>query len=336
MIRKRNLDPSLISWIMTTTGLGPGIGDIFFVASASSNYYYWLRDDLGLDPGHLFTDLTVAYNTTTASRNDCILIAPGSYDIDTEIAWSKAFTHLIGFGGPNCTQGDHYEPNVCIYTDSTSVASIVTLTGAYCQFHNVQFWQYGNNAACLTAFTLDKYGAYFKNVGFKGVATAGVDDVAAAASLYITGNGFYPVFEDCVIGQNEWDEREGANSGQLRFVGAAGAPSNGTFRRCRFLSVSNTATCAMVAVPAVDYVGRGWLMDNCFFFNESGTQTNLNQVFYMNTAGSDNIPCFTLNNCAASGFDEWQDGDNASVVATMPIVGLGGGLGREPTAATGT
>lgn len=336
MIRKHNLDPSLVNWIMTITGLGPGIGDIHFVAPATSNYYFWMRDDLRIDPAHLHTTIADGEERLVDARNDCLLVAPGNYDQDTEIAWDKDFTHLIGLGGPNATQGDHYEPNVCIYTDATDVASVMTLTGAYCQFHNVQFWQYGNNAACLTAFTLDKYGATFKNVGFKGVATAGVDDVVAAASLYITGNGFYPYFEDCTIGQNEWDAREGANSGQLRFVGAAGAPSNGTFRRCRFLSMSNTNTVAMVAVAGVDYIGRGWLMDNCFFYNESSNQTALNRAFYMNTSGSDNIPCFTLHNCVASGITEWQTDDTSAIVADMPIVAVGGGLAVQPTASSGT
>ena len=336
MIKKRNLDPSLVQWIMTQTGLGPGVGEVFYVAPAASatSQYKTQLESMGVNVVHALPSTAETY--MTAYRNDVMLVAPGAYAETAEIAWDKANSHIIGLAGPH--QGSDYsEFGVSIYSVTTDVAEVVDCTGHHSQFHNVNFTNAGNNAACLAAFNLDTYNCVFKGCAFHGVMTAGQDDVVAAAALYIDQAGFYPYFEDCQIGQNEWDAREGANSGVLRYVsgGSAGAPSNGVFRRCRFLSRSDTATVAMVAVPSVDFIGRAWLFDNCFFHNLSTTQTNLNQAFYVNTSSSDNIPSVNLHHCMASGIDEWQNGDVDAVVADMPIVGIGGGLGRAPTGTTG-
>jgi hypothetical protein len=339
MIKKRNLDPSLVQWIMTQTGLGPGIGEIFYVAPAASStsQYRTQLQSMGIKDDRIYLSPDTAYAAMVAGRNDVMLIAPGIYDLDAELAWSKANTHMIGLGGPN-TLGDFYEPNVCVYTDSTSVASVVTVTGQNCQFHNVNFFQYGNNAACLTAFTLTAYGCYLKNCAFMGATTAGTDNVVAAASLYIGASAGYPIFEDCTIGQNCWYAREGALSGVLRFTNTSSAtlPYNGKFIRCRFLSISETATVAMVALPANSCIAGTWLFDNCSFENYSvNWAANLNQVFYDACGTSHGI---VLHHCMALGIDEWQDADggNNYIGSDMPIVGLGGGLARNPTAVTGS
>ena len=164
---------------------------------------------------------------------------------------------------------------------------------------------------------------------------AGNDDTVAAASLYIAASGMYPLFEDCIIGQNVWDVREGALSGVLRFTGTTG-PQNGIFRRCTFLSASETATVAMVALPVNSCIDRLWLFDNCHFENFSvNAAVRLNQVFYDNCGTTHSI---MLHNCSAIGFDEWQDADqgNSYIGSNMPIVGVGGGLARNPTAVTGS
>jgi hypothetical protein len=312
----------------------PIVGKIYFAfreGSSTSNYEEWLRTEMDI-PAELAHQGSqapaLAFAETTANRNDVVIVFPGAFDLTSELAWNKNHVHLVGAGGPN-VGGDWSEPNVCIYTDSIDVASVITVTGANCQFHNANVFQYGNNSACLTAFTLNKYGCVFKNFAFMGVATAGVDDVVAAASLYIAGNGMYPLFEDCIIGQDVWDEREGANSGQLRFTGTT-QTNGGQFLRCRFLSRSNTATVAMVALPANGAIGRGWRWIDCTFYNLAVPHsTNLNQVFYDNDAAGQTI---ILQNCTAVGFDEWQDQDRGRIFQSMPAVDTGGGLVREPTA----
>lgn len=339
MIKKRNLDPSLIQWIMSVTGLGPGIGEIFYVAPSSSatSQYRTQLQSMGVPDCRIFTLPSLAFAEAVAYRNDVILVAPGAYAETASIAWNKANTHMIGLGGPN-TMGDYSEPNVVVYTATSAVAEVINITGYNCQFHNFTIANFGNNAGNLSAVVVDAYGCYFKNVTFQGTATAGNDDVVAAASLYIADGGGYPIFEDCTIGQNCWDVREGALSGVLRFTGTSGSaqPYNGKFLRCRFLSVSETATVAMVALPANYCLSGTWMFDNCSFENYSvNWGHNLNQAFYDNCGTTHGI---ILHHCVAIGIDEWQDADagNNYIGADMPIVGLGGGLARNPTAVTGS
>ena len=332
MIKLRNLDPSLKQWIMTTTGLGPGIGDVHYVVpvgSATSKYNEWLRRDMNVHESKVHHNVLDGYNALTGYRNDCLLVMPGAYDETAELAWAKQNTHLLGLGGPN-VGGDWSEPNVVIYSDSVDCASVITVTGANSQFHNVVVSNYGNNSACLTAFTAAIYGLRFKNVAFQGVMTAGNDDVVAAASLYITGAGMYPLFENCTIGQDVWDMREGANSGVLRFT-SAGRPNGGTFRDCKFLSVSNTVTAAAVAVPTGTFIGRSWLFERCSFINSNPDfGTNCNQVFYLEPTGLQK-DIILLKDCAAFGYDAWDDASNANILSDMAVPAVTGGLGIEPT-----
>ena len=320
----------------------PMLGKIFYAVpagSATSLYEEWARTELDIPAELLFTGALApaqAFAACEGYRNDVVCVFPGAYDIGAELDWSKQATHMIGMGGPN-QMGDYSEPNVVVYTDTAAVAQTIDLTGNNCQFMNVSIHNWGNNSGNLAAMKVDGYGCRFKNVSFAGTATAGNDDTVAAASLYIDDGGSYPIFENCVIGQNCWDVREGANSGVLRFTGTAGTgPYNGKFKNCLFLSRSETATVAMVALPA-DYCIHGdWRFENCHFSNYSSNwQNNLNQVFYDNCGSSHMI---MIRGCSAIGIDEWQDADagNSHIGADMPIVGTGGGLARNPTAGTGS
>jgi len=314
--------------------LGIGVGKVRYVvaARATTNLYYnQLRNVNGIKDADIYTTVATAYAATTASQNDVIVVMPGAHVVATEIAWSKSSVHMVGAGGPN-TNGDWSEPNVVIYSSATDCASTITVTGNNCQFYNVTISNYGNNAACLTPFTLNSYGCYFSNCAFQGNMTTNQNTTVAAASLYIAGGGMYPVFDNCTIGQDVWGVRSGANSGQLRFTGSV-QPNGGWLRHCRIPSRSVTATCAAVALPANGAIGRGWIFDNCIFSNEYASPfTNLTHVFYDNDAAGQS---FLLRQCTAVGYAQWQSADRR-IFADMPIVGTGGGLCAEPTSATGS
>jgi hypothetical protein len=333
MIKKRNLDPSLIQWIMTQTGLGPGIGELKYVApdTSSTSQFRTQLESMGVSSGDIFTLPSLAEAAMEGYRNDVMLVAPGAYDESSEIAWDKNWAHILGMGGPN-TNGDWSEPNVVIYTDSVDNASVVTVTGNNCQFINTTFSNYGNNAACLTPFTLDSYGCYFANCAFQGNMTTNQNTTVAAASLYIAGGGMYPVFDNCVIGQDVWGVRSGANSGQLRFTGTV-QPNGGVLRNCRIVSRSITATCAAVSLAANGAIGRGWVFDNCVFSNEYATPfTQLNNVFYDNDVAGQTL---VLKDCVAHGYAEWQAGGagvDRRIFSNMGVATAGGGLVIEPTA----
>ena len=330
MIKKRNLDPSLIQWIMTQTGLGPGIGEIFYVAlaSATASQYRTQLESFGADDISLLP--SVAEAKMVASRNDVLLVAPGAYLETAELDWDKANSHIIGMAGPNI-MGDHSEPGVSIYSTGIGVVNTLHVTGAYSQFVNIGVVNNGANAACLAAVYLDIYGTVWKHCGIMGNMNSTQNAVAAAASLYIHTNAHYPLFEDCQIGSDVWGLRATANSGQVYFSGSQ--PNGGLFRRTHFKSISNTATCAMVTTKGSGTpVGRGWVFDDCHFGNFSSVPTAMNNVFYGYGAGA--WWPIVLKKCSAQGYDEWTDQDNNYLLADMPATDSGGGITRPQTAVT--
>ncbi len=326
----------LKTWLMGLTQLGPAIGQVRFLVKENSAYYAWLRDDLRIGEALVHHTLADGYNELTANRNDVLLVTPGTYTQTAELAWAKDYTHLIGLGGPN-TRGDHSLPGVTFYTSTVQVAETIDITGDRCQFHNFFVGNGGDHALNVGAVNVDGWGNYFKGVNFMGIIADNQVTAVAAGSLLIDRLGHFPIFEDCTIGQNNWNVRTQANQGHLRFVGTtAPAPQNGLFRRCTFLSRSDTATVAMVAIPANTSIDRLWTFENCVFSNVgTDNANNLNQVFYDASSDAWNI---VLKECAAIGIDEWQDANRGHnwIGSTMPIVGLGGGLVRNPTASTGT
>ena len=333
-IKKRNLDPSLVQWIMSETGLGPGIGEVKYVAPATSStsQFRTQLESMGVSSGDIYTLPSLAEAAMEGYRNDVMLVAPGAYAETAEIAWDKANAHILGLGGPNAQAGDYSEPGVVIYTITANVTQLLNITGAYSQFHNFAVENYADDADNLAAALINIYGITCKNVGFHGHMAATQNTTAAAASLYIGGAGMYPLLEDCQIGQDVWGTRSGANSAVMRFTGT-GRPNGATLRRCKFLSRSVTATCAMISVPVNTGIGRSWYFDNCHFSNFYDGTTLLNQVVYSVTGTQQ----FTiqLHNCSAAGFTEWQTGDFSIVTSDMPITGTAGGLMKQPTGTVG-
>lgn len=258
-------------------------------------------------------------------RNDNLRLLPGMYPVTSEIAWDKDNTHIIGLAGPNVGGNDYYHTSSCIiYTVTTEVVDVIDVTGAHCQFHDVNFLNNGDNTANISALNLDGLSAYFKRCGFWNQMCAGTDGTTEGCSLYIDGDGSYPIFEECQIGQNVWDERTGENSGVLNFTGGA---SDGTFRNCRFLSRSDTAAVAMVRMSGNYSIGRGWYFDNCLFNNFSTNLSELNQCFYETCVTEFQV---ILHNCIAVGIHEWTQSANNGIVSDMPAWYSGGGLTSKP------
>lgn len=331
MIKRRNLDPSLMGWLMNVTGLGPGIGDVHYLVGATSEYYSWLRDDLKQEPSKIHFTLQDGEDALTSGRNDVLLVYPMALDVDTEVDWDKSNTHMIGLGGPN-VGGDWSEPNVVLYSDNVATVQILDISGHNCIFKNLNIENYGANAACLFAVKLNGYGNWFEDCGIKGTMTSAQCGVAGAGSLQIAGAGMYPVFKNCQIGQDVWGTRTTANSGVIEFNSSA-RPNGGDFINCRILSVGDDANCAMVRVASATSIGRGWRFDNTIFSHFDGNAsgvTDLARVFYTpSTAVQREI--IHLHNCMVIGADEWQTDDDNVVVSDMPACSTSGGIAINPT-----
>jgi len=331
MIKKRNLDASLIQWIMSVTGLGPGVGEIKYVAPATSStsQFRVQLESMGTLSGDIYTTPAKAEAAMEGYRNDVMLVAPGSYAGTTSLAWDKDYSHAIGLAGPR-SWSDYGEPGVSMYTTTAAQANFINITGDYCQFHGINFANNGANTGNLSAVLLNGYGGIMKGCSFDGAMNT-TNCVAAAAAVYVHSSAHDYVFEDCRIGDASWFTRDSANCGQLSFTGTNSY--NGLFKKCLFQMSSATATCALVRVASNNGLRLDTIFDNCIFVNENTNWGgNLNQVFYQN--GQAQTTCrILLKDCCMSGFDEWQDSDYASMFqSNMTVATVGGGICIEPTA----
>jgi hypothetical protein len=144
------MDRALRQWLMSTIGLGPGIGEVHYACKANSAYYAWLRDDLREEPAYIHYTIADALANTTASRNDVVVILPGTYAESVAVA-SLNSTHLIGFsansviiaptashallvgadGTASSTMTNSLIKNITFYTPSTSNPTYAALCIAY-------------------------------------------------------------------------------------------------------------------------------------------------------------------------------------------------------------
>ena len=97
MIQLDNLDPSLVQWIMQQTGLGPGIGELFWVAPAASatSQFRTQLQRWGVEQNYkIYTAPATAHAAMVANRNDVMLIMPGKYT-GTTIVLSGPYVKLL-------------------------------------------------------------------------------------------------------------------------------------------------------------------------------------------------------------------------------------------------
>lgn len=353
IIRRNDLD-RLMGWLLNV--IGPGVGDVFFVASASSAYETWFKK-IGVDSSHLFATVALAYAAMTTNRNDTVLMAPEGIAATAELDWTKNNCNLIGLGGPN-VQGRKGPSGTfptmyggsCLYSTTSGLVHLLHVTGARNRFYNMHFVNAVNEATALSAVKVGgslnlSYGNYFKNCNIQGIAgtTCNTTD---NCSLKISAGASYYLFEDCIIGNHTYmGARATANQGHLHYPGvyetgspgAAGyGPQDGRFVRCDFKSRGTTLTPVMVRVEpggneALDRIHQ---FVDCSFINWSGSDAAIVRVFYDACGTWHGI---VLRRCTAVGYDEWQTDDLGThpgyISADMPITGVAGGHARMPTGA---
>ena len=341
-IKKTSLHPSLLNWIMSFAGLGPGIGDIHHLVDASSRYYNWLKDDMQVPGGKIHFTPALGYGALAENRNDVLLIHPGTYTIPSTLSWNKPQTHMIGVGNPTWRQGG----KIRIQTTTSGVSATVDVTASGVFMGGFNITNSGANSGNLTALRLSSTYFSARQLDLRGHLASQVAAIEAASSLeFADGSsyGFGSTFKDCNIGTMSGAARTAtgaACNGVIFFAKNTqdGSPAAYTeFYNCRILSRCEAAGGALVKV-----LDARWGMDrlvyfkDCLFANYWLNYTdNLDGAIYLDTTtgGSGKM---LLDGCTLAGVDQWQTQDSGNVLATMPIVGVGGGIEREPTAATGS
>lgn len=214
-------------------------------------------------PGNSFAgpllSVDAALTKCTANRNDAVLMVQGptAYNPAAAMAWNKNYTHLIGLSGDLPGMGQRCR---IVGTAGNDLAQIMTVSADGCIFKNLQFFQGGDLATDLGAVLVSGNRNYFKNVFFAGGGHATPAADAGMYSLKVTGSENY--FEDCTIGLDTII-RAAANAEAI----ISGARNH--FRRCRFLSYSETAGKFLVKIDASGGDLRYTTFEDCEFVNYS-------------------------------------------------------------------
>ena len=275
MIKKRNLDPSLVQWIMTQTGLGPGVGELHWVAPASSatSQFRTQLQRWGVEQNYkIHTDPIVAEAAMESYRNDVMLILPGAYNTEGDFTWSKHNSCLLSLGHPiKNWYGDGGAVTIR-NLEATDAAYGMLNTGNYCKFINTHFDNLGENAACVCSVKDQGRDTHYHSCLIGGHVRSQQAGAAAAAAMWVdtstTAAGHGLLLKDCVIGYSGSYTRSSSNT--LLLFGATGSVSAGTnvtIDNTVFNSRSKVAGCSAIKFAANNTVDRMFLIKNSAFYN---------------------------------------------------------------------
>ncbi len=342
MIRKRNLDPSLVQWIMTQTGLGPGIGEFHWVAPASSatSQYRTQLQRWGVEQNYkIHTKPSLAYDAAVAYRNDVVLVLPGTYTETETLSWAKANTHMLGVGNPSW----RHLGAIQITSTVEAATATVDVTAAHVFFGGLSIKQNGAYSACVTALRLSS--TYFrgKELDVMGHLNSEVAGVEGASSLEFadgTSYGFGSTFDDCAFGTGSGANRTASSTttnGVINFAvdSQSGSPAGYTeFHNCRILSRAQSTGTAMIRFADARWGADRYVWwDHCLFFNFWNADELLGCFYFKAGARGGNRQILTA--CTLRGADQWETQNTYNVFMSMPITAAGGGLTLEASGTAG-
>jgi hypothetical protein len=322
MIKKRNLDPSLVSWLMTVTGLGPGIGKVVYAvpdSSSSDQYRAWLRY-LGVLESEMFTTTEKAYTSTVTNRNDVVLKTPGLETVTASLAWSKNRTHLVGLGGQ---QHKGYESGTGLTTTTANVGSVINNTGVNNQFVNITLMNNCADADNVTAFLNAGYGTRLIGSQFIGCAAATQASTALNSSLRFNANGYYFYAEKCNFGSTDIGTL-GADTACVIHFAADAMVSDGKFVECNIGAQIDATTRPLIYV-STNGIDRDWIFDRCEFYAYSANHGYKMAQVVTNQAAVPSTYDMVFKDCCAINITAYRTASNGCTWAS------GGGAGAAKT-----
>jgi len=338
MIKKRNLDPSLVQWIMSQTGLGPGIGELFWVAPAksSTSQYRTQLQRWGVEQNYkIYSDITVAEAAMESYRNDVMLVMPGAYNTKGALTWSKHNSCLLGLGHPiKNWYGDGGAVTIRNVAETDGAYGMLN-TGNYCNFINAHFDNLGEDAACVCSVKEQGRDPHYRGCLFGGHVRSEQAGAAAAAAIWVdtsvTAAGHGLVLDDCVVGYSGSYTRSNSNT-LLLFgaTGASGSGSNVTLRNTVFNSRSKVAGCSAIKFAANNTVDRMFLIDGCTFYNfydANDITSTLTEVINDDCATTHKI---LVRNSFQTGWASWE-GTRSTVYLTQADASGASGIAAVET-----
>uniref|UniRef100_A0A6M3LAR8 Pectate lyase n=1 Tax=viral metagenome TaxID=1070528 RepID=A0A6M3LAR8_9ZZZZ len=336
MIKKRNLDPSLVQWIMTATGFGPGMGKIKYLCvdgSSTSQYEPWLWDQ-GVKESEIFYDLATAYAAMEAYRNDILLVLPGDHIQTAQLTWDKDATALVGCGSLNQRfQGSTYvSGGIRISCVTAAVTDILNITADYFSMYNIGTFNSAANTGNKSDINISGKNFYADHCAFRGGnnatqianATAGIPIWVDSA---IAGGGNAMWIKNSMIGSAGNTTRT-KGPGCMYFEGGAAAGFNPVIENCllstRCEVETGSQTC-MILLEANYAVDRELLFKGCNFYNFVENLANKLDVCITDECATTHT--ITIDQtCTLSGVDAWAT-PMTYVQCSAPVGYVTGGIG---------
>lgn len=276
-------------------------------------------DNVGTNFKQPLLTVAAAFAKCTADQHDAVVMVSGDTAdaLTSAINWNKDYTHLIGLSSDLPGLGQR-----CRITGSASadLTNLVTFAGNGCIVKNIQFYNGADADADNTAVTITGDRCHFKNCFFVGMQHTTPAARAGSSSCSMSGAS-ENYFEDCTFGADTI-LRAAANSELVMATS-----SKNTFRRCRFMSMSETATKHLVSI---DRTGAGInFFEDCLFYNLSvNWAAPIDNAFTM--IGTNNTHYVDLSHCRLVGVDGWSDVVD-HIYLSDPAPNAGAGVATQPT-----
>jgi hypothetical protein len=231
-------------------------GKVYFVDSE-----YGVDGNDGLTPAKAVKTVAAGYALTKDAHHDIVVLIPRptQYAVTAALLWDNDYTHLIGAHTPII----HDQRCRLVAATGSALATMVTVSGVGCSFHNIKF---SNEYASATAGCMKITGSrnYFNSCTIditSATALAGT----ASYSLWISGVG-ETTFVNCTLGA---DATDAAGAGYTVIMD--GGASKAYFTDCNFLTRASSSTSRVHVKFDASAVGMGLaaVFDNCLLVNTS-------------------------------------------------------------------
>jgi len=274
-------------------------------------------------PGNSFQapllTLTQAEDMCVGDQHDAVLMISGDTadNPSTAINWDKDYTHLLGLSSDLPGIGQRCR---VVGTAGNDLVQVVTFAGNGCVVKNIQLYNGADADVDSGAAIITGDRNHFKNVFFAGMGHATPGARAGSWSAKLTGAA-ENYFEDCTIGIDTI-LRAAANAELVM-----ASSSKNIFRRCRFMSYSETAGKFMVSLDNSAAGLNSW--EDCLFYNQSvNWAAPIDNAFTV--IGSGATYYIDLSHCRLVGIDGWSD-VVTRVYSPDPAPNAGQGIGTTPT-----
>lgn len=295
------------------------------IPRAKGSKIFIVDTELGSDsnPGTTFDaplkSVAAALALCTADKNDVVLmVARDTADNPAAaINWNKDYTHLVGMSADLPGLGQRCR---IVGTAAADLTQVITFAGNGCIVKNVQIYNGADADVDSGAAIVTGDRCHFKNVFFAGMGHATPGARAGSWSLKLTGAA-ENFFEDCTIGLDTI-LRAAANAELVMATS-----SKNLFRRCRFMSYSETAGKFMVNLDTAAAGLNSW--EDCLFYSQSvNWAAPIDNAFKIAGAGATHY--VDLCRCRLVGIDGWAD-VVTRVYTSDPAPNAGAGVPTNPT-----